>query len=121
MSKEQNIKSWIPEITYEEIQDGISSNIPFINVPAGEDMPKILFIFESKETGEFEPGAEGEMLPIVEMDLHQFADMSYLKKGLDPDLYDQVRLCLGLEPLNIASAEGRKLTQKIKQNLLENT
>jgi len=121
MSSDQNLKSWIPEITYEEVQDGISSNIPFINVPSDEIMPRMLFIFESKETGEFEPGAEGEMLPIVEMDLHQFADMSYLKSGLSPELYDQVRECLGLEPLNIASAEGKKLTQKIKQNLLENT
>ena len=121
MSNDHNLKSWIPEITYEEIQDGISSNIPFINVPADESMPKILFIFESKETGEFEPGAEGEMLPIVEMDLHQYADMSYLKKGLSPELYDQVRLCLGLEPLNVATLAGQKLSQKIKKNVLENT
>ena len=110
---------WIPEITYEEIDDGISSNIPFIAVPKEEAMPKIIFIFESKETGEYEPGLEGEMLPIVEMDLHQYADMAYLKSGLTPDLYDKVRLCLGLDPLESAAKEGRKITERIKQNVLE--
>ena len=50
---------WIPEICYEENEEGISSNIPFINVPTEEEMPKVVFIFESKETGEFEPDNDG--------------------------------------------------------------
>ncbi|MGI9571990.1 MAG: hypothetical protein ACR2L5_01565 [Candidatus Actinomarinaceae bacterium] len=112
-------KSWIPEITYEEMDSGISSNIPFIAVPEKEIMPKMLFVFESKETGEYEPGPEGEMLPIVEMDLHQYADMIYLKEGLDPELYDKVRICLGLEPLITAQNKGREITDRIKQNVLE--
>ena len=46
---------WIPEIMYEDSGEGISSHIPFIQVPLGEHMPNMLFMFESRETGEFEP------------------------------------------------------------------
>ena len=112
--------NWVPEITYEESEDGISSHIPFIAVPPEEEMPKIIFLFESRETGEFEPGPAGEPLPIVEMDLHQYADMSYLKTGLSPELYDQVRVCLGLEPLSVAVEKGTKITDNIRKNVSEN-
>ena len=56
---------WIPEIMYEEPsqEEGLSSNIPFIPVPNDQEMPKLLYVFESRETGEFEPGPEGEDLP----------------------------------------------------------
>ena len=43
--------NWIPEIVYEEGDDGLSSNIPFIMVPQDQLMPKVVFIFESRETG----------------------------------------------------------------------
>lgn len=115
----ENNQSWVPEITYEEAEGGLSSNIPFIAVPPTQLMPKFLFIFESRETGEFEPGLEGEMLPIVEMDLHQYADMSALKEGLTPDVYDQVRTCLGLEPLAVASEKGARITDAVRKNILE--
>ena len=110
-------KVWFPEITYEEIDSGISANIPFINVPLKEEMPKILFMFESRETGEFEPGPEGEKLPIVEMDLHQYADMNYLKTRLDIQTYNKIRYALDLEPLEEASIAGAALTQKIRENV----
>ena len=117
-TKESN---WIPEITYEEIDGGISSNIPFIAVPFNEVMPKIIFIFESRETGEFEPGLDGEKLPIVEMDLHQYADMAILKSGLEPEAYDKVREVLGLEPLKAATEQGSKISEAVRQNVLENS
>ena len=53
MSNQNN--NWVPEIMYEDSQDGMTSKIPFIMVPETEIMPKILFMFESRETGEFEP------------------------------------------------------------------
>lgn len=112
-------KQWFPEITYEEIDDGISANIPFVNVPVEEEMPRILFMFESRETGEFEPGPEGEKLPIVEMDLHQYADMNYLKTKLDIITFNTVRLALGLEPLEDAIIAGSAITQKIRKNIEE--
>ena len=80
-------------------------------------MPKMLFIFESRETGEFEPNNEGDPVPIFEMDLHQYADMSYMKKGLPPNIYDMVRICLGLEPLNVATEKGIKITDSIRKKV----
>ncbi len=108
--------NWIPEILYEESEDGTSS-IPFIMVPAEEEMPKLLYIFESRGTENFEPGLEGEEVPIVEWDLHQYADMLILKDNLDSETYDAVRDALGLEPLSVAAEKGAKITSNVMQNL----
>jgi len=116
MTKKNN---WIPEIMYEESEEGMSSHIPFIPVPSGEEMPKVIFVFESRETGEFEPNEEGDPVPIIEMDLHQYADMIQLKSGLDPDTYDKVRICLGLEPLTTAVIKGKKITENVRNNLIK--
>lgn len=109
--------NWIPEIVYEEAEDGLTSNIPFISVPAQEEMPKILFIFESRETGEYEPGLDGEELPVTELDLHQYADMAVLKEKLDPPSYDVVRAALGLEPLKEAAEKGKTITNNIREKI----
>lgn len=113
--------NWFPEIMYEESEDGISSKIPFILVPQEQQMPQILFIFESRESGEFEPGLEGEPVPILEMDLHQYADMKALKEGLSEDLYDEVRKCLGLKPLAEAVSKGKEISKNIRRNIEEKT
>tara|TARA_B100000131_G_C17910833_1_gene530269 strand:+ start:302 stop:661 length:360 start_codon:yes stop_codon:yes gene_type:complete len=119
MSTNNQKKNWVPEIMYEEAgDDGLTSHIPFIPVPSGESMPKMLFIFESKETGEFEPGPDGEDLPVTEMDLHQYADMLILKQNLDEKTYDDVRSALGLESLKSASEKGAKITSAVRQNLI---
>jgi hypothetical protein len=112
--------NWVPEIMYEEGDGGVSSNIPFIAVPETEEMPRILFIFESRDTGEIEPGPSGEQLPIFELDLHQYADMSILKENLPEIVYDQVRNALGLEPLKQATLKGQKITESVRQNISEN-
>ena len=111
--------NWVPEILYEEGEEGQSSAIPFIMVPKEEAMPKLLYIFESRVTDESEPGLEGEEIPIVEWDLHQYADMLILKDGLDAETYDKVRQCLGLEPMVIAAEKGRKITDAVRDNLVE--
>lgn len=110
-------RNWIPEIMYEDSGEGLSSNIPFIMVPQSEEMPKMIFIFESRETGEFEPNEDGDPVPIMEMDLHQYADMIQLKEGLDPTTYDKVRVCLGLDPLKQAAVKGKKITDNVRKNL----
>jgi len=109
--------NWIPEIMYEESDDGFTSNIPFIMVPQEQHMPKVVFIFESRETGEYEPNEDGDPVPIMEMDLHQYADMVILKNGLEPEIYDVVRNVLGLKPLNDAVTEGRKITENVRKNI----
>jgi hypothetical protein len=108
------ISNWIPEILYEDDDGGLTSNIPFIQVPEDQEMPKLLFIFESRETGEFEPGPDGEELPVTELDLRQYADMSVLKKNLNWVEYDNVRFALGLEPMKTAAMKGQKITSNVK-------
>lgn len=111
------MKNWIPEICYEEDAEGLSSHIPFIQVPVNQKMPGFLFIFESRETGEFEPGEDGNPLPIYDMDLHQYADMSTLKNNLDSKTFDKVRFALGLEPLDLATKKGQEISKRVKENL----
>lgn len=109
--------NWVPEIAYEESEGGVTSSIPFITVPQGEEMPKVLFIFESRDTGEIEPGSKGEDVPVVELELHQYVDMAALKAGLSGPEYDRVRYVLGLQPLAAATAAGRKITESVRKNL----
>ena len=107
-------RKWVPEIMYEEYEeDSLSGGLPFIQVPNDKEMPDILFMFGSTETGEFEPDLEGEPQPIMEMELFQYANMHYLKESLEPDVYDIVRQSLGLEPLVQARAKGQKQSEKI--------
>ena len=114
MSKTTN---WVPEIYYEEIDDGLTSNIPFISVPHDQRMPGVLFIFESRDTGEIEPGQEGEDVPVVEITLHQFADMQKLKDELTSLEFDRVRSVLGLEPLASAIQKGKTITSQVRENV----
>jgi hypothetical protein len=108
---------WYPEIMYEEVEGGESSKIPFVMVPEGETMPSLIYVFESRETGEFEPNEDGDAVPILEMDLHQYADMLKLKENLDETAYDKVRNALGLQPLQQAAAAGKKISNNIRKNL----
>ena len=71
-------------------------------------------VFESRETGEYEPGPDGEELPVTEIELHQYADMAVLKKNLLPVEYDNVRYALGLEPLKTAAIKGQKITSNVR-------
>lgn len=108
-------KPWIPEIYYEEMEDGVTSHIPFISVPENQEMPKVLFMFESRETGEEEVGPEGAPIPIVDLDLHQYGNMNALRDNLPVTIYDQVRQALGLEPLSSAIKKGEKITQNVRE------
>ncbi len=118
----KNQTNWIPEICYEEESvDGLSSNIPFIPVPQDQEMPSLLYVFESRETGEVEPGPNGEELPVTELDLHQYADMAVLKDKLDSATYDAIRAALGLEPLASASAKGVGITNRVRENISRQT
>ena len=108
---------WVPEIMYEDSSTSVASSIPFIPVPKDEQMPQVIYIFESRETGEYEPDAAGDEQPVFEMDLHQYADMSILKSSLNTEEYDRVRLVLGLESLSTALEKGQNISNKIKDNI----
>lgn len=120
MSTEDRAAHWLPEICYEEDDDGLTSKIPFIEVPLSEKMPSILFIFESQETGEHEPGPTGEPIPIVDLELHQYGNMSVLRDKLPQVTYSTVRRALGLETLSSAVEKGKAITEKIRSNVIEN-
>lgn len=113
MSKNSKPKQWIPEIVYEEGE----GQLPFIHVPPEHDDPKLLFIFVSRQTGDFEPGPEGEDVPVMEMDLRQFVDLGVLKSGLSELEYDKCRSLLGLEPLRSAAEKGKKITQSVREKI----
>jgi hypothetical protein len=110
-SKQSN---WLPEIVYEEMEGGGSSKIPFIHVPDDVEDPPLLFIFLTRKTGEVEPGPEGEEVPVVDMTLHQFVDMQRLQEKLTPDVFDQVRAAVGLEPRADAARKGKGITSNIR-------
>jgi len=112
---------WFPEICYEESEDGVTSKIPFIQVPEDEEMPGLLFIFESRDTGEIEPGPDGEELPVIQLDLYQYCNMATLKQKLSVVEYDNVRWALGLESVNTAAAKGKKITSNVRVALDDST
>lgn len=113
--------NWVPEICYEEEIDGISSHIPFVQVPQTEEMPSIIYIFESRETGEAEPGLDGNPVPVVQLDLHQYADLAVLKSKFDANSYDSIRIALGLEPLAEAAEKGKEITGKVRDKIENNS
>ena len=86
-------------------------------VPSGEKMPEIVYVFESIETGTFEPGSEGEEVPVTEMTLHQYCDMAILKERMNVIEYDNVRFALGLESLKNAAIKGQKITDNVRKKL----
>ncbi len=115
MSSKQT--NWLPEIVYEEMEGGGSSKIPFIHIPEGVDDPPLLFIFLTRQTGEVEPGSEGEEIPVVDMTLHQYVDMQRLQEKLSSDDFDKVRAALGLETRADAARKGKSLTDNVRTNV----
>lgn len=104
----------VPEICYDEPLPGQSANqFPFILVKNGNDMPPVLFIEERRETGETEPGPNGESIEIVDSLMHKFVDMEVLKEKLPPHLNNMVRTALGMKPLEEASVSGQALLDKV--------
>ena len=92
-------KDWIPDIVYEENESGETETIPLIDVPKEKKMPKSIPIWESRRTGKFEPGSQGQEVEIVERDLHLYIDMHFMKEKLSPEDLDKVRVALGMKPL----------------------
>lgn len=113
--KTANKQPQLPVILYEEPSGkndrGIS--MPYIEVQKGGHMPPMLFIFEYKHTGEVEPDERGREVAIVDQIPHKYVDMEYLKERLTPELNDQIRVALGMKPLQVAKQEGQKILDKV--------
>ena len=114
-AKAVNKQPQLPVILYEEPSGkndkGIS--MPYIEVPKDGQMPPMLFIFEYKHTGETEPDDRGREVAIVDQIPHKYVDMEYLKDRLSPELNDQIRVALGMKPLQVAKEEGQKILDKV--------
>ncbi len=118
MSNEKRM--WVPEIVYEEYENsGLTDGLPFITIPGDKEMPGVLFFLGTQETGEFEPDENGDPAPIVEVEVHQFACMKYLEEGLTPEVYDEVRVVLGLEPKLQARAKGLAKSAQMVNKIAE--
>lgn len=115
MNKKKQEKYEIPLILYEEPSSNGEKGIPFpyIEVPKGGKMPPVLFIFEYRHTGEFEPDSQGREMPIVDQIPHKYIDMEFLKEKLSPELNDVVRVAVGMKPLKIAQEEGQKILDNV--------
>jgi hypothetical protein len=102
---------WIPEIFYQE-----DSQVPFIEVPEEEEMPEKLYMFEYKKTGKYEPGPDGEDVPICDMDIHIYFQYKKAKEVLDKETLDKVRVAFGLETLDKAMEKGRRISASVSDN-----
>jgi len=105
----------LPVILYEEPsgKNDKGTSMPYIEVQKEGQMPPMLFIFEYKHTGETEPDDRGREVAIVDQIPHKYVDMEYLKDRLSPELNDQIRVELGMKPLQVAKEEGQKIMDKV--------
>tara|TARA_Y100001958_G_C21148887_1_gene485561 strand:- start:544 stop:885 length:342 start_codon:yes stop_codon:yes gene_type:complete len=104
-----NKDKWIPEIFYEEKQDGLTQGLPFVNIPKGKVMPSSVFICG------VEPSQEDE--EEKEITVHMYCNMNFLKERLEPETLNKIRISLGLKPLEDAIREGKKITERIHSNI----
>ncbi len=110
--KNESRTNWIPNIYYEEDIEGITRGFPFIEVPQDKDMPNCLFVYgiknlDTKFQDEFEK----------EVSMFSYANMNLLKEKLSPEIFDMIRITLGLQPLHEAAVESSKMIENIIQNL----
>jgi hypothetical protein len=112
-------RNWIPEIYYEEGSDGMAGQFPFVQIPNDKDMPSMLFILGSKETGETTPSSTGEPEPIVEMEMYSYVNMQQLQDVMSFEAYDQLRMMIGLKPLDEATKLGFHQSEKMAKDIQE--
>lgn len=104
-----NDHKWLPEIYYEEDAEGLTKGLPFVKIPEDKVMPSSVFICGLTDIDEEQK----------ELTVHQFINMSYLKDNVDTDTLNKVRTALGLLPLENAIEEGKKINEKICNNIDE--
>lgn len=118
---------YIPEILYEApSHKGASVNpIPYIEVPLGKKMPAALYIFEYQQTSETEPDEKGREVPVWDQIPHVFVDMQVLSEVISKrvpgqqgrDLYDEIRVGLGMKDKATATKQGAEILAKIQSTV----
>lgn len=108
-------ENYIPEIVYYD-----DASVPTINIPKGKDAPSRLLIYMAFQTDEVEPGPEGVGdIPVVDLELNQYFSYNHAKELLEPELLDKLRVAFGLEELKKASNKGKKILDKVDQNVIK--
>lgn len=95
------------------------SLVPSINIPQGKSAPSRLLMYLCYETSETEPGPGGIDVPIIDMELDQYFSYNYAKDILEPELLDKLRIAFGLEDLSKASNKGKKVLEKVNDNIIK--
>ena len=103
---------WIPEICYQEENEGLTGGFPFIRVPKEKNMPSSIFIFESRDIKDEE---DNDLE--VEITMHMYSNMNLLKQKLDLETFNKVRLALGLEKIEEAEKKGISINEEINNKL----
>jgi len=102
---------WVPNICYEEEGEGFTQGIPFIEIPDDKEMPNCLFFWEMRNyTGDDAQPDEKTA------ELRSYASMEVLKKNLSPFIFDEVRMALGLKPLQEIS-DSTQINEEKEKNI----
>lgn len=121
MKKKFDIKAkrkTIPELLYQtDMKGNVINPIPYIETTDDDQMPVMLFIEEVYNTGELEPGDDGEPAPIIESEFHQYLNMKAVKAVLSAKQFDAVRKALGMETEKEAKRKGEEIIKKIEKNI----
>ena len=89
-----------PEIFYEESHEGFTNGMPFMRVEKSQTIPNALFIGAAKNIENKNKEVEEE--DICEITMQMYVNSELLKKVLSEEAYDEVRISMGLLPLNEA-------------------
>lgn len=110
-------RNWHPEIYYEEGTDGMAGQFPFVQIPNDKDMPTMFFILGAKETGDTTASSDGEPEAIVEMEMYSYVNMQQLQEVMSFEAYDDLRIMIGLKPLDEARAKGLQQSKDMAQKI----
>ena len=110
-------RNWLPELYYEEGTDGMAGQFPFVQIPNDKDMPSMLFVLGSRETGDTAPSSTGEPEPIVEMEMFSYVNMQQLEEVMSFEAYDELRVIIGLKPIDEAKKLGMKKSEKMANQI----
>jgi hypothetical protein len=110
-------RNWHPEIYYEEGTDGMAGQFPFVQIPNDKDMPTMFFILGARETGDTTASSSGDPEAIVEMEMYSYVNMQQLQEVMSFEDYDNLRMTIGLKPLNEAVAKGLKQSEEMAKKI----
>lgn len=92
-----NIELKQPSIFYEESTGGMSKGFPFMQIDKGISIPNVLFIGAVSDTDERVDEESSET--IKEIAMQSYFNSEALRKVLDKETYNKIKISLGLQPV----------------------